>query len=75
MGLAGARPELAAIRNKGRLDAESRCRLKRCRLLARLGRPLDEEMASAREAAGKLKNPTPRLVELDAIARGEGAPS
>lgn len=63
--------ELTTLLNKGRIEAESQCRLKRCRLLARLGRPLDEEMAAARAAAGKLRNPAPRLAELDAIERGE----
>ena len=63
--------ELATLWDKGRFDAESLCRLKRCRLLARLGRPLEEEMAAAREAARKLRIPAPRLVELDRIERGE----
>jgi hypothetical protein len=61
--------ELATLRDKGRIDAESQCRLKRCRLLARLGRPMDEEMAAAREVANKLRDPAARMAELDAIAR------
>jgi hypothetical protein len=61
--------ELAAIRDQGRLAYEFRCRLKRCRLLARLGRPLGGEVAAARAAAERLRNPAPRLAELDGITQ------
>lgn len=60
--------ELAAILGKGRLDHEARCRLKRCRLLAKLGQPLDEERQRAREAAHRLKSPQKYLEELDKMA-------
>ena len=66
--------ELATLTDKGRFDAESRCRLKRCRLLARLGRPIEAELAAAREVTNRLRGPRPRLAELDAIARGEAEP-
>lgn len=66
--------ELAAIVGHGQLAYEVYCQVERCRLLAMMGRPLDEGMAAAREAAGKLKNPAPRLAELDAIVEGEGGP-
>jgi hypothetical protein len=64
--------ELRALAGKGRLDREARCRVKRCRLLARLGRPLAEELAAARAAAGKLRHPEKYLEEL---ARIEGGPA
>jgi hypothetical protein len=61
--------ELVTLMGKGRFDSESRCRLKRCRLLARLGRPVDAEVAAARVVTNKLRDPAPRLAELDAAMR------
>ncbi len=66
--------ELATIVGRGQLGYECYCHVERCRLLARMGRPLDEALAAAREAAGKLSNPAPRIEVLNAIARGEAAP-
>ncbi len=63
--------ELATYAGRGRLGYECSIHVERCRLLARMGRPLDEAMAAARDAAGKLRDPAPRLAELDAIARGD----
>ena len=65
--------ELATIVGRGQLGYECCCHVERCRLLARMGRPLDEAMAAARDAAGKLRDPAPCLAELDRIARGETA--
>jgi hypothetical protein len=62
--------ELARIVGKGRLDHEARCRVERCRLLAQLGRPLESELAQAREAAGKLKYPQKYLDELKEMGHG-----
>jgi hypothetical protein len=63
--------ELKRLQDKGRLHDECRCRVKRCRLLAQMGRPLDEELAAAEQAARKLRDPAPHLAELERIARGE----
>jgi len=72
--LAARDRELATLTDKGRIDAESRCRLQRCRLLARLGRPAQAEQAAAREVAKKLRDPAPRLAELEAVARDQTGP-
>ncbi len=63
--------ELRRLEGKGRLHDETRCRVKRCRLLGQLGRPLDVELAEARTAARRLRDPGPHLEELDRIERGE----
>jgi hypothetical protein len=65
--------ELATCAGRGQLAYESSCHIERCRLLARMGRPLDEALASARAAAGKLRNPAPELDRLERAARGETA--
>ncbi len=62
--------ELQQVSGKGRLHDEARCRVKLCRLLAQAGEPLDDDLAIAREAAGRLRDPAPHLAELDRIARG-----
>ena len=66
--------ELAAVVGHGQLAYECYCYIECCRLLARMGKPLDEALAAARAAAGKLRDPAPRLAELDALARGEAGP-
>ncbi|MCL4396210.1 MAG: hypothetical protein M1482_15645 [Chloroflexi bacterium] len=53
---------------------ECECRLKRCQLLARMGRPLDDELAQAREAARKLLDPAQFLAKLERIEKG-GTPA
>ncbi|HKB38658.1 MAG TPA: hypothetical protein VKD72_19595, partial [Gemmataceae bacterium] len=63
--------ELRRLEGKGRLHDETRCRVKRCRLLGQLGRPLEAELADARTAASRLRDPAPHLEELDRIERGE----
>lgn len=65
------RQQLAAIAGKGQLTNECRCRVACCQIRAQLGEPLDVELAGAREAAAKLADPTPFLVQLDRIARGD----
>ena len=65
--------ELATIVGHGQLGYECYCHVERCRLLGRMGRPLDEALAAAREAASKLRDPAPRLAELDRIAFGDTA--
>jgi len=62
--------ELATCAGRGQLAYESTCHVERCRLLARMGRPLDEVLAAGRAAAGQLRNPTPELEHLERIARG-----
>jgi len=62
--------ELEGIAGKGRLLQECRARVERCRLLARMGLPMDQELASAREAAGRLRDPAPHLADLNRIAAG-----
>ncbi len=63
--------EYETIRDRGRLAYESVCHVERCRLLARLGKPLDEELKAGREAAAKLRNPGPELEKLERIAEGK----
>jgi hypothetical protein len=66
--LAARDAELALLRNKGRWAAESRCRMERCRLRARLGLPVAEELAAARAVIARLRKPEPVLEELEQIA-------
>jgi hypothetical protein len=67
--------ELATYADRGQLAYECYCQVERCRLLARMGPLPEDAMTAARLAAGKLRDPAPRLAELDALARGEtGSP-
>ena len=43
--------ELATIVGRGQLGYECYCHVERCRLLARMGRPLEEALAAGRAAA------------------------
>ena len=63
--------ELETIRDRGQLHYECTCHIDRCRLLARMGRPLDEELKAGREAAAKLRKPAAELAKLERIASGE----
>ena len=63
--------ELATIVDHGRLGYECTCHIERCRLLAKMGRPLDEVLAAGRGAAARLRNPAPELEKLDRAVRGE----
>ncbi len=73
--LGGDLPNMLAVRDRelkdvsgwGRFLTEARCRVNRCTLLARMGRPPDEELAAARAAAGKLRDPAPLLAELNKL--------
>lgn len=60
--------QLDQVRNSGSPWAECECRLRRCRLLAQMGRPLQDELAQARRAAEKLIDPTPFFAELESLA-------
>ncbi len=66
--LAARDRELKEVSGWGRFHGEAHCRVSRCRLLARMGLPRDEEIAAAREAAAKLRDPAPLLARLEAIA-------
>jgi hypothetical protein len=59
--------ELAECVAKGKRAGECLCRLKRCRLLARLGRPLDDEARGVRAAAARLRAPGWYLGELERL--------
>jgi hypothetical protein len=61
--------ELRDVAGWGRHLSEARCRLNRLRLLARMGKPLAEEAAAAREAASRLRQPESFLAEIDRLAR------
>jgi hypothetical protein len=63
--------ELATILDRGRVSYESYCHVERCRLLARMGRPLDEGLAAGRAAANRLREPAPELAKLERIAAGD----
>ncbi|HKI36836.1 MAG TPA: hypothetical protein VKA46_33600 [Gemmataceae bacterium] len=57
--------ELKDVSGWGRLLSEARCRVNRCQLLRRMGQPLETELAAAREAVSKLREPAPLLAQLD----------
>jgi hypothetical protein len=65
--------QLKMLAGKGRFITLCRCRTRMARLLARLGLPIDEQMAAAREVAQKLRDPSPHLAELDRIAAGDAS--
>jgi hypothetical protein len=74
--LAARGRELEALAGKGQWFQECRARMDRCRLLRRIGRPLDVELAAAREAASRLRRPGPALEELKRIeGGGDGGPA
>jgi hypothetical protein len=60
--------ELETVSGRGRLAAECRAHVKRCRLLGRLGRLRDEDLDAARAAAARLRRPQTYLAEIDEIA-------
>jgi hypothetical protein len=64
--------ELAGIRDKGRLAYECTVHIKRCRLLARAGQLQATDLAAARAAAGKLRQPLSYLAEIEAAAQEAG---
>ncbi len=65
--------QLETLAGKGRLVHECRARVERCRLLARMGLPLADDLAAARTAADKLRDPAPYRDELARIAAGDTA--
>jgi hypothetical protein len=65
--------ELAIVAGKGRLHDEFLCRIKRLRLLAQMGQPIDQELALAREAVQKLREPADHQEKIERAARGEKA--
>jgi hypothetical protein len=60
--------ELKDVSGWGRFLSECHCRIQRCRLLARLGQPLETELAAAQESAGRLRQPAPYLADIERIA-------
>jgi hypothetical protein len=60
--------ELRDVSGWGRFLTETRCRINRCRLLARMGELLTEDLDAAAIAAGNLRDPAPHLAELKKIA-------
>ncbi|HZT80362.1 MAG TPA: hypothetical protein VFA26_09075 [Gemmataceae bacterium] len=64
--------QLQTVAGKGMFHYEARICLKRCELLARMGRPLEEQLALAREAAGRLKKPEKYLAQLERVSREAG---
>jgi hypothetical protein len=61
--------ELKAVAGRGTWLGECRCRLKRCRVLARLDRLEDCELAATRAALAHLRSPEKYLADLDEIVR------
>jgi hypothetical protein len=70
--LAARDTELALLKNKGRWAAESRCRIERCRLRARLGRPVAGEVTAARSAIARLRKPEALMAELERVCGRQG---
>jgi hypothetical protein len=64
--------ELETTVGKGQLAYECLVRLKRVRLLEKLGRPIEAEVEAVRKAAAKLRAPGWYLEELRRVLRGEG---
>ncbi len=63
--------QLETLVGTGRHHAEAMCRVRICRLLARLKRPLRTEAQAARTTILKLRFPEARLAELEEAIRGE----
>ena len=61
--------QLARTAGRGQLATEAECRLKRCRLLAQMGQPLDDEVGAARAAIARLREPGWYLAELERIVK------
>jgi hypothetical protein len=62
--------ELAECQGKGQFAYEVECRLKRCRLLARMGQALADDLAASRAAIARLRAPATYLAELERITSG-----
>jgi hypothetical protein len=59
--------ELESVLDKGQLAYECRVRIQRCRLLRDMGKLCESDLAAAREAVRKLKQPEKQLREIDAL--------
>jgi hypothetical protein len=59
--------ELANVRGRNRRLHECRTHIERCRLLARLKRPLGENLDHALAAAAELRSPDRHVDELECI--------
>jgi hypothetical protein len=66
--------ELRGLRDRGRHWREADAHLKRCRLLARLGRLTAADLEAARAAAGPLRSAGPVLAELGRLENAGGRP-
>jgi hypothetical protein len=62
---------LGHLTGKGQIGLECEVRLWRLRLMGKLGMPLADDLAAARQAASKLLNPAPILAKLDRLASGD----
>lgn len=63
--------QLSELAGKGYNHDECELRLKRCRLLGRMGLPLDDEVAEARTAGDRLLKPARFLAKLDRVLQGD----
>lgn len=59
--------QLSLLKDCSRNYLECRCRIRRCELLARLGRLDETARNEAREAARRLRDPAPHLQEIDRL--------
>jgi hypothetical protein len=64
--------ELATVVGKDRLLQETRCRIKRCRLLAQMGRLTPEDVIAARTAAARLRHPKKYLADIEGLVGSQG---
>jgi hypothetical protein len=62
--------QLEGVLGRGLLAYECDVRIKRCRVLAQLGRPGDADLAGAREAARRLRYPEKPLAQIEEVASG-----
>jgi hypothetical protein len=63
--------QLAALAGTGAHYDETDCRLRRCRLLGRMGLPLADDLHAARESTANLLKPAPFLAKLERVAQGD----
>jgi hypothetical protein len=66
--------QLQAVLNTGQIGYECEIRVKRCRLLAQMGRLSDSDLADAQASAQKLRRPQRYVSELERIASGDLSP-
>ncbi len=59
--------ELKAVRDRNRRLQECRVRMERCRLLVKLGRPVETELEEARNAAAQLRCPDTFVEQLEEL--------